>query len=101
MLKQKEPQMDLSQAFARDQQRQREIRMYGCTETELRDSVEHSITFKISGPVMVAAGLMSDAQEIVSFGPYDGDRLANVMESQRQMLNQAKWILFNYCTKGE
>lgn len=93
--------MDLSQAFAQDQKRQREIRMYGCTEAELRESVEDSITFKISGAAMVAAGLMSDAQEIVSYGPYDGDRLANVMDTQRQLLNQAKWILFTYCMKGE
>ena len=93
--------MDLSQAFAQDQKRQREIRMYGCTEAELRESVEDSTTFRFSGPAMVAASLMSDAQEIVSYGPYDGDRLANVMESQRQMLNQAKWILFTYVMKGE
>ena len=90
---------NIKAGVAKDQQRQREIRMYGCTEAELRKSVEDSITFKISGPVMVAAGLMSDAQEIVSFGPYDGDRLANIMESQRQMLNQAKWILFEYMSK--
>ena len=82
-----------------NESQKRDIRMYGCTEAELRESVEDSITFKISGPVMVAAGLMSDAQEIVSFGPYDGDRLANIMESQRQMLNQAKWILFEYMSK--
>lgn len=93
--------MDLRQSFVRDQQQQREIRMYGCTEAELRDSIESSITFKFSGPAMVAASLMSDCQEMVSYGPYDGDRLANIMESQRQMLNQAKFILFTYVMKGE
>ena len=91
--------MDLSKAFAKDQQQQREIRMYGCTEAELRDSVEDSITFKFSGPAMVAAGILSDCQEMVSYGPYDSDRLANIMETQRQMLNQAKWILFEYMSK--
>jgi hypothetical protein len=91
--------MDLSKAFAKDQQRQREIRMYGCTEAELRNSVEDSITFKFSGPAMVVAGLLSDCQEMVSYGPYDSDRLANIMETQRQMLNQAKWILFEYMSK--
>jgi hypothetical protein len=91
--------MDLSKAFAKDQQRQREICMYGCTEAELRDSVEDSITFKFSGPAMVAAGILSDCQEMVSYGPYDSDRLANIMETQRQMLNQAKWILFEYMSK--
>ena len=93
--------MDMSKALAKDQQRQREVRMYGCTEAELRESVENSITFKISGPAMVAMGLMSDCQEMVSYGPYDGDRLANIMESQRQMLNQAKWILATYIMKDE
>ena len=93
--------MDMSKAFAKDQQRQREVRMYGCTEAELRESIESSTTFKFSGPAMVAAGLMSDCQEMVSYGPYDGDRLANIMETQRQMLNQAKFILFNYVMKGE
>lgn len=83
----------------RTETEQRQIRMYGCTEAELRQSIEDSITFKFSGPVMVAMSLMSDVQEIVSFGPYDGDRLANVMDTQRQMLNQAKWILATYCMK--
>jgi hypothetical protein len=91
--------MDLSKAFAKDQQRQREIRMYGCTEAELRDSVEDSITFKFSGAAMVAASILSDCQEMVSYGPYDSDRLVNIMETQRQMLNQAKWILFEYMSK--
>ena len=91
--------MDLRQAFVRDQQQQREIRMYGCTEAELRDSIEDSITFKVSGPAMLAAGLMSDCQEAVAYGPYDGDTLANILEDQRQCLNRAKWILFEYCMK--
>ena len=79
------------------EQEQREIRMYGCTEAELRESVEDSITFKASGAAMVVVGIMSDCQEMVSYGPYDGDQLANILETQRQMLNQAKWILSTYC----
>jgi len=85
--------MDLRQSFVRDQQQQREIRMYGCTEAELRESIEDSITFKISGPVMVAAGLMSDAQELAAY--------ENNNEQIRQLLNQSKFILFNYVMKGE
>ena len=77
----------------------KEIRMYGCTEAEMRESVEQSITFRFSGPAMMAASLMSDCQEMVSYGPYDGDTLANILEDQRQTLNRAKWILFTYCTK--
>jgi hypothetical protein len=40
--------------------------------------------------------LMSDCQEMVSYGPYDSDTLANILEDQRQMLNRAKWILSEY-----
>lgn len=85
--------MDLRQSFVRSQQQQREIRMYGCTEAELRDSIEDSITFKISGPAMLAAGLMSDCQELAAY--------ENNNERIRQMLNQAKFILFTYVMKGE
>lgn len=85
--------MDLRQSFVRSQQQQREIRMYGCTEAELRDSIEDSITFKISGPAMLAAGLMSDCQELAAY--------ENNNERIRQMLNQAKFILFTYVMKGQ
>jgi hypothetical protein len=83
------------------EQEQRQIRMYGCTESELRESIESSITFKFSGPAMVAASMMSDCQEMLSYGPYDGDRLANILETQRQTLNQAKFVLFTYVMKDE
>lgn len=85
----------------RTEQEQRQIRMYGCTETELRESIESSMTFKFSGPAMVAASIMSDCQEMVSYGPHDSDTLANIMETQRQMLNQAKFVLFTYVMKDE
>ena len=44
------------------EQEKREVRMYGCTEAQMRESVEESITFRFSGPAMMAASLMSDAQ---------------------------------------
>lgn len=75
----------------------REVGMYGCTEAEMREAVEQSLTFRFSGPAMYAMSLMSDCQEMVAYGPYDGDTLANIMEDQRQCLNRAKWILANYC----
>ncbi len=74
----------------------REVRMYGCTEAQMREAVESSITFKFTGPAMVVASMMSDAQEMVSYGPYDSDTLANIMEDQRQLLNRAKFVLFTY-----
>jgi hypothetical protein len=82
-----------------NESQKRDIRMYGCTEAQMREAVEESITFRFSGAAMMAASLMSDAQEMVSYGPYDGDTLANILEDQRQTLNRAKWILFTYCMK--
>ena len=78
------------------EQEKREVRMYGCTQAQMREAVESSITFKFSGPAMVAASMMSDAQEMVSYGPYDSDTLANILEDQRQLLNRAKFVLFTY-----
>ena len=78
------------------EQQKREIRMYGCTEAEMREAVEQSLTYRFSGAAMYAASLMSDAQEMVAYGPYDSDTLANIMEDQRQLLNRAKWVLFEY-----
>ena len=83
------------------EQQKREVRMYGCTEAEMREAVEQSLTYRFSGPAMYAMSLMSDCQEMVGYGPYDGDTLANILEDQRQTLNRAKWILSTYVMKGE
>ena len=83
------------------EQQTREVRMYGITEAAMRENVESSITFKFSGPAMVAASLLSDAQEMMAYGPYDGDTLANIQEDQRQLLNRAKFILFTYIMDKE
>jgi hypothetical protein len=80
-----------------NESQQRDRRMYGCSEAELRESIESSITFKFSGPAMVAASLMSDAQEMLSFSGQN----ENSREHIRQMLNQAKWILFTYVMKDQ
>lgn len=74
------------------EQQKREVRMYGCTEAQMREAVEESLTFRFSGPAMYAASLMSDSQELLSFS--NGD--AMILEDVRQMLNRAKWILFTY-----
>ena len=82
----------------RDMQQKREIRMYGCTEAQMREAVEQSISFRHSGPAMMAASIMSDCQEMLSSdnsGSYD----FMVVEDVRQALNRAKWILFEYCDK--
>jgi hypothetical protein len=85
----------IAQGVANDMQQKREIRMYGCTETQMREAVEQSITFRFTGPAMMAASLMSDAQEMINteYGEIDFMRA----EDARQCLNRAKWILFEYC----
>ena len=79
-------------AAIRSEQEQREIRMYGVTEAGMREAVESSITFKFSGPAMIVASMMSDAQEMMAYGEPNGDTI----EDQRQLLNRAKWVLMTY-----
>jgi len=81
------------------EQEKREVGMYGVTVAGMRESVESSLTFKLSGPAMMAASLLSDCQEMMAYGPYDSDTLANIQEDQRQLLNRAKWVLFEYVMK--
>ena len=81
------------------EQEKRQVGMYGVTEKGMREAVESSMTFRFSGPAMMAASLLSDAQEMMAYGPYDSDTLANIQEDQRQLLNRAKWILFEYVMK--
>ena len=73
-----------------------QVRMYGCTEAQMREAVEQSLTYRFSGAAMYVASMLSDAQEMVGYGPYDGDTLANILEDQRQLLNRAKWILSTF-----
>ena len=77
----------------------REVRMYGTTEAALRESIERSMTFKVSGPAMIVAGMLSDIQEMMAYGPYDSETLSNIQEDQRQQLNRAKWVLFEYMSE--
>jgi hypothetical protein len=87
----------VGEMIATNEQEKRQIRMYGCTESQMREAVEQSITFRFSGPAMMAASLMSDAQEMINteYGDIDYMRA----EDARQALNRAKWILFEYCDK--
>ena len=80
-------------------QEKREVRMYGCTASQMREAVEQSITFRFSGPAMMVASLMSDTQEMINteYGEVDHMRA----EDARQALNRAKWILFEYCMKDK
>ena len=96
MLNKKELEMTATEsirtAVGRNMQREREIGMYGVTEDALRENIESSITFKLSGPMMIAAGMLSDAQEMMAYEQPD----FRTIEAQRQLLNRAKWVLFEY-----
>ena len=70
----------------------REVRMYGVTVAGMREAVESSITFELSGPGMVAMGMLSDAQEMMAYEQPD----FNTIEDQRQLINRAKWVLSEY-----
>ena len=71
-------------------QEKRQVGMFGCTEAQMREAVEESLTFRFQGPAFMAASLMSDAQEEIDRG---------LSEDARQTLNRAKWIFFTYCDK--
>ncbi len=62
-----------------------EIKMYGCKLDDFIANVDRSISYGVAGPLMVVAGLMSDAQELMAF---------NDVEGARQTLNRAKALLF-------
>lgn len=79
------------------EQEKRQVRMYGVTEAGMREAVESSLTFRFSGPAMMAASILSDAQEMISteYGEIDSMRA----EDARQAINRAKWIMFEYVMK--
>ena len=97
-MKNKEQKMATETYNRLSEQEKREVRMYGVTEAGMRESVENSITFKFSGPAMVVASMMSDAQEMINteYGEVDYMR----SEDARQQLNRAKWVLFEYIMKS-
>lgn len=76
------------------EQQKSEVRMYGVTEAQMREAVESSITFRFSGPGMMAASILSDVQEMINteYGEVDYMRA----EDARQAINRAKFILFTY-----
>lgn len=76
------------------EQQKREVRMFGVTEAGMREAIESSSTFKFSGPAMMVASMLSDAQEMINLEYGDVDSMR--VEDARQLLNRAKFILFEY-----
>jgi hypothetical protein len=77
----------------------RQVRMFGCTEQQMREAVEESLTFRFSGAGMMAMSILSDAQEMISteYGEVDSMRA----EDARQAINRAKWIISTYCMQDK
>ena len=63
-----------------------ELQAYGAPKADILESITDSITFKLSGPGMVAASYLSDAQEVLERDP----------NAARQYINIAKLIMFEY-----
>ena len=59
---------------------------YGMSAEDIKNQFFDSITFKLSGPGMIAASYLSDAQEVLEGNP----------EAARQYINIAKLIMFEY-----
>ena len=64
-----------------------EAKCYGMSEQDIRDQYMNSITAKFSGLEMVVMGILSDAQELQSFGH------AQALDQSRKNMNIAKFIL--------
>ena len=76
--------MDLPKMTKEEQKRSQQ--MFGCDIEKYMESVTSSITYKLSGPGMVIASILSDVQEMVE---------RDMKEQARQHLNIAKHIIFN------
>ncbi len=59
-------------------QRKWELQAYGGYKDEILDSVKDSITFKLSGPGMVVASYLSDAQEVLEHNSTAANQYINI-----------------------
>ena len=64
-----------------------ESKCYGMSTEDIRKQYMQSITAKLSGLEMVAMSVLSDAQELMSFGN------AQATDQARKNINIAKFIL--------
>ncbi len=63
-----------------------ELQAYGMTESDIREQYINSITATFSGQEMVVMSMLSDCQEMMTFG-------SDTKEQVRKQLNVAKFIL--------
>ena len=62
-----------------------EMQAYGAPKAEILETIEDSLTFRMSGIEMVIASYLSDAQELIEF---------NDKNRARQYINIAKMLIF-------
>jgi hypothetical protein len=67
-----------------------EIQAYGATKSEILESVTDSISFQLSGPGMVIASYLSDAQEVMQSGS------KRALNDARQYINIAKMLMMEF-----
>jgi hypothetical protein len=67
-----------------------EIQAYGSPKDDILESVQDSLTFKLSGPGMVVASYLSDAQELIASNQSGTNEIA------RQYINIAKMIMMEF-----
>lgn len=66
---------------------EKEQKTFGMSVEDIKDQYIHSITARFSGLEMVVMGLLSDAQELQTFGH------AQALDQSRKNMNIAKYIL--------
>lgn len=76
------------------QTRDDELKMFGMTKQDIQDQYINSITAKLCGLEMVVASILSDCQELQTFG-------RDTKEQIRTQLNVAKYILFEMQDRRE
>lgn len=64
-----------------------EMKCYGMSTADIDEEYGNSITARLSGLEMVAMGILSDAQELMSFGH------AQATDQARKNINIAKYLL--------
>ena len=63
-----------------------ELQMFGMSKQDIRDQYINSLTAELAGTEMVVMGILSDCQEMQTFGVDTKERI-------RKQLNVAKFIL--------
>ena len=66
---------------------EREQKMFGISVAQIKEEYMQSLTARMSGLEMVAMGVLSDAQELMSFGH------EQAVDQARKNINIAKFIL--------